>query len=86
MNLLLLVESVSKSRKGIFILLMFSSVVNFRTVFFLKFKFVNFVVGMCCNENVIYIVDVYLGFSYCRFKYFVFDVGHVEFGDGRTKG
>ena len=40
---------------------------------------------MCCDENVIYIADIYLGFSY-SFKYFVFDVGHVEFGDGRTKG
>ena len=42
------------------------------------------IIGVCCNENV-YIVDVYLGFSYYCFKYFVFDVGHAEFGDGRTK-
>ena len=40
---------------------------------------------MCCKENIVCIVDVYLGFSYC-FKYFVIDVGHVEFGDARTKG
>ena len=37
-------------------------------------------------KNVIYVADVYLGFNHYCFKYFVFDVGHVEFGDGRTKG
>ena len=46
--------------------------------------FINFVIGVCCDENVVYIADVYLGFNYC-FKYFVFDEGHVKFGDGRTK-
>ena len=40
---------------------------------------------MCCDENIIYIADIYLGFSYC-FKNFVFIVGHVEFRDDRTKG
>ena len=40
---------------------------------------------MSCDENVVCIADVYLGFSYYCFKYFVFDVGHEEFRDGRTK-
>ena len=53
--------------------------------FFLEFKFVNFVVRVCCGENVVYIVDVYLKFSYYCFEHF-FNVGHIEFGYGRTKG
>ena len=70
-NLLLLVESVSTSRKGIFKIL---------------FTICCFVIGVCCDENIVYLADINLGFSYYCFKYFVFDVGYVEFGDGRTKG
>ena len=41
----------------------------------------------CCMDalNFLYIADIYLGFSYYCFKYFVFYVGHEEFGDSRTK-
>ena len=54
--------------------------------FFLEFKFVNNVIGgVCCDENVVYIADVYLGFSHCCFNYFVFNVGQLEFRNGRTK-
>ena len=48
-----------------------------------QFKF-NFVIGMCRNENVVYIADIYVGFSYYCSKYFVFDERHVEIGNGRT--
>ena len=49
------------------------------------FKFVNFVVGECFDENIVDIADVYLEFSFYCIKYFVFDVGHVEFRYIRTK-
>ena len=62
MNLLLLVESISTSRKGAFLIV--SSVLKFSSEFFFWsfFKFLNFVVGVCCDENVVYIADIYLGF------------------------
>ena len=51
----------------------------------LECKSVDFIVGMCCDDNVFYIADVYLGFSYCCFKCFIFDVRHVELRSGGTK-
>ena len=87
-NEIVIIGGVGKLIKERDILLMLSSVVKFSTefVFFLGFKFLNFDIGVCCDENGIYIANEYLWFSYYCFKYFVFDVGHVEFGDGRTKG
>ena len=56
----LLLEFVMLERD--FFSLMLSLEVKFSTEFFLGFvKLVNIVIGACCDENVVYIVDVYHG-------------------------
>ena len=46
---------------------------------FQGFVLVNFVVGLCGNEDIVYMADMYFGHFYCD-KYFVFDMVYVKFG------
>ena len=62
----------------------FASKVEFFFWSLFKFFF-NSIIRVCCDENVINIADLYLGFCYYCFKYFVFWCGYVEFGNVRNQ-
>ena len=55
---------------------MLKSVVKFIIEFFRRVVFTFANIGMSLDENAIGVADVYLGFTYYYFEYFVFDVGH----------